>query len=268
MRTFALILLLMASAMLNSTAQKASQKPLQERYVYETYIREITFTNKHRNAATVRTFTPNGERITEEHYEIYSQGIKHGLTRCWYPNGQTYWSSDFKHGETHGPLLVYYPDGSPKRREYFRNGQSRESHCFDISGQPITCDPFARPATYVGTDKEFLAQFKQKLAEVGYVPDNTRHLVSIKGIMLDDGQLTDIVVVLPGDVNNQDSPKKIGQALMLMPRWQPASVDNNPIPTHYVLSLVLAGREVHLIANDEINLRRFSGATLSLQNQK
>jgi hypothetical protein len=242
MKALLCALSLTASVIALADDHSPSKKPLQERRVHETYVEEITFTNKRRDVAIVRTFTHNGERITEEHYSNYGQGLKHGLTRCWYPNGQTYWSSDFKHGEMHGPLLVYHPDGSAKRRAYFKNGQSRESQCFDETGESQTCDAFAKPATFVGTDKEFLTLLRQKLQEVGYVPDNTTRLVSIQGIVLDNGFLTG-VVAFPADY---DYTEQLRRALMRIPRWQPASVDGRPVPAHYNISLRLTGREVHI----------------------
>lgn len=242
MKAFLCALSLTASVIAPADDQTPAKKSLQERRVHETYVEEITFTNKRREVAIVRTFTHNGERLTEEHYANFEQGRKHGLTRCWYPNGQVYWSSDFKHGEMHGPLLVYHPDGSAKRRAYFKNGQSRESQCFDQSGQSYSCDAFAKPANYVGTDKEFLTVLRQKLEEVGYVPDNTTRFVSIQGLVLDNGHLTG-VVAYPVDYDYTD---KLRLALMRIPNWQPASVDNRPVPAHYALSLRLTGREVHL----------------------
>jgi hypothetical protein len=220
----------------------ARSGPLFERRVHETYIEEITFTNKQRAIATVRTFTHSGGRITEEHYENYDRGIKHGLTRCWYPNGQTYWSSDFKHGYMNGPLLVYYPDGSPKRRGYFRSGFSRKSTCFDPDGTVHPCDAFAQPAKLPGTEKEFVTALMTQLSEVGFERQGQPQVISFKGIVEENGQLTNIGIY-PAETPLADPLKA---ALLRMPRWKPATVDNEPIATHYFLSLVIQGKEVFL----------------------
>jgi hypothetical protein len=238
MKSFLLTLILTASVVVASTAQKT----LQERRVHETYVEEITFTNKYHTVATVRTFTPTGERLTEEHYANYGEGIKHGLTRCWYPSGQVYWSSDFKHGETHGPLLVYYPDGSLKRREYFKYGISRKRECFDPTGEAQVCEAFAKPASYLGTEKDFLAQLKQQLEAVGYVPDKSTRYFSIKGYVLDNGLLTNV----GESPSNLDFADKVRLAVMRIPRWQPATIDNKSISASYWLTLRLTGNKVYL----------------------
>ncbi|MCY7357961.1 MAG: hypothetical protein LH609_10965 [Rudanella sp.] len=216
--------------------------PLFERRIHETYIEEIRFTNKWREMATVRTFTHSGQRITEEHYANYDKGIKHGLTRCWYPNGQTYWSSDFKHGDMNGPLLVYYPDGSTKRREYFRMGVSRENTCFNPDGTTHPCEAFAKAASFLGTEKEFLTALKNKLAQVGFDVRNQDQHVSFQGIIEENGQLTGIIVN-PAD---HELTEPLQKALSDLPHWKPATVDNEPVATHYYQSLLIQGREVYI----------------------
>lgn len=249
MKVSLLTLTLLTFVIVHTDAQKTLPKPLQERRVRDTYVEEITYTNKRREVAIVRTFTPGGERITEEHYENFNQGIKHGLTRCWYPNGQMYWSSNFKHGQTHGPLLVYYPDGSLKRREYFKNEVSHKRECFDLLGEAQTCEAFAKPASFVGTDKEFLVSIQQKLDEAGYVPDNTTHIIGFQGVIQDNGQLTQLITLytLPEtDYLDREFTDKVKQALMQIPQWQSATIDDRPVSSAYVLALRLVGKEVHL----------------------
>lgn len=242
MKIMILLLGLSYASFAQPTESRNSSGPLFERRVHETYIEEITFTNKRREVATVRTFTLSGQRVTEEHYEHYEKGIKHGLTRCWYPNGQTYWSSDFKHGDMNGPLLVYYPDGSPKRRDYFRMGVSRKNTCFDLQGAIYPCDAFAKPASFLGTQTDFLAVLMASLNEVGFEKQNQGQFLSFKGIIQENGQLTGIEVY-PAE-NPLSEPLKI--ALSRVGRWKPASVDNEPIATHYFLTLLIQGREVFI----------------------
>lgn len=249
MKVLLLTLTLITFVIAHTDAQEILRKPLQERRVYDTYVQEITYTNKRREVAIVRTFTPSGERITEEHYESFSQGIKHGLTRSWYPNGQTYFSSDFKHGETHGPLLVYYPDGSLKRREYFKNGVSRKRECFDLTGEAQTCESFAKPANFAGTDREFMTSVEQKLEAVGYIPDNTTHIIGFQGVVQDNGQLTQLITLYTApqtDFFNREFTDKVKQALMQIPRWQSAMIDDRPVPSTYVIALRLVGKKVYL----------------------
>ncbi len=236
------ILFLILSYAAFAQTRQSGTRPLFERRVHETYTEEITFTNKQREIATVRTFTPSGQRITEEHYGNYQQGIKHGLTRCWYPNGQTYWSSDFKHGDMNGPLLVYYPDGSTKRREYFRRGISRENTCFNPLGATHPCEAFAKPASFLGTQTDFLAVLMAHLSEVGFEKQNQGQLLSVKGIVEENAQFTNIEVY-PTDNPLADPLKK---ALSQIPRWKPASVDNEPIATRYFLTLLIQGKEVFI----------------------
>ncbi len=249
MKSLLWALLLTVPIITSSNAQKPPKKLLQERHIHDTYVEEITFLNKRRNVATVRTFTHGGERLTEEHYANYREGIKHGLTRCWHPNGKIYWSSDFKHGVTHGPLLVYYPDGSLKRREYFKNGVSRKRECFDHTGEAQSCQAFSRPASFAGTVKEFQTSVRQKLEAVGYIPDNTAHVIGFQGVIEDNGQITQLMTLYTSpetDILNREFTDKVRQALMQIPRWQSAIVDDRPISSAYVLSLLLVKKEVYL----------------------
>ena len=242
MKLTIVFLVLSYAAFAQPSELRTRSGPLFERRVHQTYIEEIRFTNKRREVATVRTFTLSGGRVTEEHYANYDKGIKHGLTRCWYPNGQTYWSSDFKHGDMNGPLLVYYPDGAAKRREYFRMGVSRKNTCFDSQGVMYPCDAFAKPASFSGTEKEFLAALMAQLKEVGFEKQNQGQYVSFKGIVEDNGQLTGV------EIHPTDNPlaEPLKKALSRFPAWKPALVDNEPIATHYFLSLLIQGREVYI----------------------
>lgn len=226
----------------SAPAPNPEVNPLFERRDHGTYIEEITFLNKRREVAVVRTFTPSGVRIAEEHYVNYDQGIKHGITRSWYPNGQTYWSCDYKNGEMHGPLLVFYPDGSTKRRAYYKWGMPRESKCFDQNGQPLLCDDFIKPAGMAMTEADFLATLKAELRKGGFESTNLDRYVSVLGIIEADGLLTNLSISAPDD----DLSEVLKTAVKQIPRWKPATVDGNPVPGHYYVSLLVRNREVYL----------------------
>lgn len=225
-----------------SAAVQPGRNPLVERRTHPTYTEEITFINKRREIATVRTFTLSGQRITEEHYANYEKGEKHGLTRCWYPNGQTYWYADFKHGEMHGPLLVYHPDGSTKRREYFKHGYSRESQCFGIDGEPYSCDAFAKPADHPGTEKEYLAALEEQLSQTGFKPINETQLITFHALVEEDGSLG-VVTIQPAD-HALATPLRL--ALNQLTQWKPATVDNKPVAAQYSQKLFIQGRDIHI----------------------
>jgi|GEM_PF-6519088 len=242
MKLPAILLFFATTALAQNNEGDTHPNPLMERRVHETYTEEITFMNKRREVAIVRTFSPSGQRITEEHYENYDQGIKHGLTRCWYPNGQTYWSSDFKHGDLNGPLLVYYTDGAAKRREYFKQGTSRKSTCFDPQGVAHPCDAFAKPASFSGTANEFQATLKKQLTLVGFELRNQEQYISYQGIIEENGQMTGITVYPTG----HELTEPLKKALSGLPRWKPATVDNEPVATHYYQTLLILGREIYV----------------------
>ncbi len=243
MKLTLLCLLALASAFAPSDDDPIKKgNPLVERRVHATYTEEITFLNRRREVATVRTFATDGHRITEEHYANYEQGIKHGLTRCWYPNGQTYWSSDFKHGDMHGPLLVYYADGATKRREYFKRGLSRESKCFDATGQAIPCESFAKPASFPGLEKEFLKELGAKLAESGYKTRNESQYLTYQVVVEEDGTLG-LINVYPTD---HELATPLRKALGQLINWKPATVDNAPVAAHFGQTLIFHGKDVYV----------------------
>lgn len=237
--------LLLLSAWVGLPAEKLGpgKQPLTERRDHVTYIEEITFLNQRREVAVVRTFTPAKQRITEEHYVNYDQGIRHGLTRCWYPNGQTYWSVDFKHGDMHGPLLVYHPDGTVKRRAYYKRGLDKENACFDAAGGSVACKPFTQAAAFRGSDRELASELNEQFEQLNVKRIDNGRYISVRGIIEEDGSLTN-VSIYPSDHELAEPFKK---AIAQLPRWQPALVDDQVVATHYTQSFLIRERDIQVI---------------------
>ena len=87
----------------------------------------------------------HGRRLMAMHYQ---QGILHGVTESWHPNGQLAMHQEYHHGRLQGVARYFSEEGVLIREEHWREGQLHgECRCFYPSGQMQMRTVAGRPAS-------------------------------------------------------------------------------------------------------------------------
>jgi hypothetical protein len=201
---------------------------------------EITFHDKKKHFATLRVFDKKGVLLTETNFKNFTKGIRQGFAKGFYPNGQLYWSADYKNGELSGDFVVYREDGSLKRREVYWTGLRKEKHCYDKDGQEVPFFEFSQDAEFQGGDYALQAYLRTKLGrnKVGSQAELASFAITIQA----DSTVT-LKHYLP---NSLLSLNKVVELLKEMPKWLPAREDEAVYEQEYVVNLVFQSGTVHL----------------------
>ncbi|GAB3257758.1 hypothetical protein GCM10027347_20510 [Larkinella harenae] len=217
-----------------------------ERREYRNATEEITYHDRWKKVATVRTFDKENRRISEEHYRDYQQRIRHGRSRSWFPNGQLHWACDFKDNQLSGPFFSYYEDGTLKRRELYRQGQARHGgHCYGPDGQPVDCQPLVQNAEFEGGQRKFAFFLKERLQKIQSSEPTV--LITLEGTLSESGILFNLRP-LPYLRHRPDAEQKLASqvvnALRDMPQWRPMIIDDQATQSDVLISVHLSSGKV------------------------
>jgi antitoxin component YwqK of YwqJK toxin-antitoxin module len=85
-----------------------------------------------------KPFTGIGEEVSGSGAMIseieFKDGMQHGTTRGWHPNGRLRRESMYRHNALHGQHREYYDDGRLKKDEEYENGVCLRSQEWDKDG--------------------------------------------------------------------------------------------------------------------------------------
>ncbi len=205
-----------------------------QRREYLDGIEEITFNDRRKENATVRYYTKDGRRLSEEHYSNYQLRVKHGRTQFWYPNGQLHWACDFNNNQINGPFFSYYTDGTLKRKELYKWGYVKSGQCYSPEGERIECEPFIQRADFPGGRDKFLAFLRDRLKHVK--PAQTPAFVTLEGNVWVDG-----TAYLKRVAPDRELFHQVADSIGIMPAWKPAKVDGVPVQSGF--QVILSFRE-------------------------
>ncbi|RRB07572.1 toxin-antitoxin system YwqK family antitoxin [Larkinella rosea] len=213
---------------------------------YRNVIEEVTYHDRWKKVATVRMYDKAHQRLSEEHYNDFQLGIRHGQTRCWYPNGQLHWTCDFKQNEINGPFFSYYEDGALKRRELYRRGTVRKGECFSPDGTLVSCQPLSQKAEFEGGPKKFIAFLKTRLEHLQ--PENPALFFTLRATLSPDGILFGLQT-LPY-MEQRPEPerrfaKQVVENLRDMPRWKPVVFDDQTVQSDLVINIFFSNGKVY-----------------------
>ena len=207
---------------------------------FPTYDEELIFHDKKRRFATFRTFDKSGMLMTETNFKDYSEGIRQGFSKGFYPNGQLYWIADYRNNELFGEFRVYYQDGSLKRREIHRSGMRKAGYCYDRSGEEIPFFEFFREPQFPGGDYALQSYIRKKLKGVNIGTQNEFYALDLL-------IQADSVAVLNRFGSNQLlSVKHLAELIRDMPKWSPAYFDEVPHDKTYSVNLVFRNGSVYI----------------------
>ncbi|WP_106136794.1 toxin-antitoxin system YwqK family antitoxin [Spirosoma oryzae] len=213
----------------------------------DAYFQTFTYLGEQRELLTVSTFLTDSTLYRIDTYRIagppYAQRIplddrlvvlREGPTKVMYPNGQVYLSCLYRVNQLDGPFLLYYNDGTLKRRELYKNGSLRQSHCYTPQGTEQPCSALYQPIMFNGSYK-VLQRYLEK--NIQPVLDRTGAVDAQVQLTINEvGQLTNIEVNSYSKANDEDLITSIRTVIQAIPQqvpnqqnWQPATMDGVPL---------------------------------------
>lgn len=213
----------------------------------DTYFQTITYQGDQREFCAVSTFLKDSTLYRIDSYRIagpqYTQTVplsdqiaatREGSTKIMYPNGQVYLSCLYHYNRLDGPLLLYYSDGALKRRELYRKGALKESHCYTPQGTEQPYRPLYQPILFNGSYKT-LTQYIEK--KVQPIIDRTGATDAQIQLTINElGQVVDVLVNSHSKANDDDLIASIRAVIQAIPQqvpnqlnWKPARMDDVPL---------------------------------------
>ncbi|KAA9325855.1 energy transducer TonB [Hymenobacter busanensis] len=189
-------------------------------------------------------------------YSLEGKQLRRVVRTTWRPTGdtliaETHWRPDgsrVRYQEAlgrklHGPERLYNADGKLMRQTVYAFGAPKDSSCYDAQGQPIACvgpgyseqmprytGEFSDMMRFLGKNIRYPTLAMRRRAQgkvvVGFIVDET-------------GQLRDVRVkqgVAP------DLDAEAVRVIRLMPRWQPAVQQGEPVPVRFAVPVTFTLR--------------------------
>jgi hypothetical protein len=212
-----------------------------ERKNFATHDEEVTYHDKKKLFATLRTYDKAGRLQTETNFKDYRAGIRQGFSKGFYANGQLYWSADYQNNIATGEFRVYYEDGTIKRREYYRKGGLRkEAYCYNQIGEEIPFYEFSADASFPNGDYALQAYLRKQIKNIkaGSQPE----FYSCE-LLIQSDSLVSVIRYGPTERLPIDLLNKI---ISEMPRWWPAHTDQIAYDQPFTLNLAFKSNTVYI----------------------
>lgn len=213
----------------------------------ESYFQTSTYQGDQRELLTISTFLTDSTLYRIDTYRVAGPAsahaqdasrlavIREGPTKIMYPNGQVYLSCLYRFNRLDGPFLLYYSDGTRKRRELYKNGSVKQSHCYTPQGTEQPCSALYQPIIFNGSYK-VLQRYLEK--HIQPILDQTGAIdAQIQLVINEIGQPTSIVVNSHSKANDEALIMSIRAVMQAIPQqepnqqnWKPATMDGVPIP--------------------------------------
>lgn len=213
----------------------------------DTYFQTFKYQGEQHELLTVSTFLTDSTLYRVDTYRIagplYAQSIpvddrlvvlREGSTKIMYPNGQVYLSCLYRANQLDGPFLLHYNDGTLKRRELYKEGSVKQSHCYTPQGTEQPCQALYQPVLFNGSYK-VLQRYLEK--NIQPILDRTGATdAQIQLTINEVGQPTNIVVNSYSKANDEDLVASIRAVIQAIPQqapnqqnWKPATMDGVPL---------------------------------------
>lgn len=204
---------------------------------YPDYFEKITFNGKHQEYYTVDTYLKDSSLYRTDNYKLFVASnmyrfendsgkilVRQGPTKILYHDGQTYLSALYKENQLNGPFMVFYSDGSIKRKELYKRGNRKESHCFTPDGLEQPCTVFYQGPQFTGDQQGLKTYLITRLQPI--VNGQPIQYMKIQLTINEIGQISHTAVVA-----NQSNPMlaaMVDQIIRNMPHWNPVATDWKP----------------------------------------
>ncbi|MBL7706103.1 MAG: TonB family protein [Taibaiella sp.] len=203
---------------------------------YCTYF-EVTQAKQKKDAYVARSYYKNGRKRSVLPYFVDEKGtrIRDGKKIQWFETGRKKQLVHFKNNQLHGKVKSYYAKGRLKRRDVYRNGNLVKGQCWDERGQKIAHRPYFVIAQYTGGDAARQRFLSDNLRYPNIARENEiQGKVKLSFAIEKDGSITAVKI----DESVHESLDREAQRVILkMPRWQPATEDDEPVKSYFALPI-------------------------------
>lgn len=214
----------------------------------ESFFQTFTYQGEQRELLTVSTFLTDSTLYRTDTYRVAGPAnaqslvvsdrlavTREGATKIMYPNGQVYLSCLYRFDRLDGPFLLYYNDGSLKRRELYKNGSIKQSHCYTPQGTEQPCPALYQPITFNGSYKVLQRYLEKRIQPI---LNRTGAIDAQVQLTINEvGQPTNITVNSRSKANDEDLITSIRAVIQSIPQqvsdqqnWKPAMMDGVPLP--------------------------------------
>ncbi|MDP3643208.1 MAG: TonB family protein [Bacteroidota bacterium] len=187
-----------------------------------------------------------GEDILKQETSYYPDGKKQllisgdgktleGDYKIWYPDGQIYFSGNYRGNLKDGEFLEFDTIGTQIRKGIYQEGKL-------ISGEAVVQDVIHEkpevPAKYINGNAEFDDYLKMRSADVnGFEKVTKEKWVDLKLIVDKTGKISNVEVVT---ILSPEELDLLNAVLNEMPEYVPATVENIPVNSLIFLNLILS----------------------------
>ena len=180
-----------------------------------------------------RTYFKTGIIHSEIMYSNYFRGVKNGVCKVWFDNGDLKSEVNFKEGFPDGLAIMFWSNGNPKRIEIFRNGVCIKGDCFSPVGTEIPYFDFQSKPKFPGGDAALI----KFIAENAKYPKDARKFgtqgtVYTRFIITSNGEI-DQTEILHG-INSLFNEEAM-RVIKTMPKWIPAYSDGEPLSVQFIV---------------------------------
>lgn len=198
---------------------------------------EVEQPGQKKHTFTIRSYYKNGRKrsvlpffVNEEGYRMYD-----GKKTQWFENGKKQQVVRYKNNQLHGKVTSYYAKGKIKRRDVYRQGVLVKGQCRDQNGQKIAHRPYFVAASYVGGDAQRQRFLSDNLRYPVTARDNEiQGKVKLSFVIEKDGSIRSVRVL---DPVHQSLDQEAQRVVMKMPRWNPATEDDEPVRSYFSLPI-------------------------------
>ena len=153
----------------------------------------------------------------------------------WYESGKKRKEIDFKYGVIRGQLKTYWENGNLKRVSTYEEGKKPVGKCFTEDGTETAYFPFIKNPSFPG-GKDSMDLFLSKnftYPQQGF-ENKIDGTVTVEFMVAKDGSLLNITIAKGVDsLLNAEAIRIVRK----MPKWEPASCDNDLISYFYYLPI-------------------------------
>lgn len=203
---------------------------------YCTYF-EVTKQEKKKNTFTTRTYYNNGRKRSVLPFFIDESGMRilEGKKRKWFENGKIQQVVHYKNSRLHGKVKSYYTRGKIKRRDVYRDGNLVKGQCWDQNGRKIAHRPYFVAAQYAGGDAGRQKFLSDNLRYPNVARENEiQGKVKLSFVIEKDGSISTVQVM---NSVHEALDKEAQRVVMKMPKWHPATEDDEPVRCHFALPI-------------------------------
>ncbi|CAN5242489.1 hypothetical protein BH23BAC2_BH23BAC2_25700 [soil metagenome] len=179
-----------------------------------------------------RNYNINGQIITETFYSNLKKDEVTGQRTSWTKDGNKKSEAVYEKGRLHGNFFTYWHNGQIKRKDFYQKGKFKNGAVWDIDGNEIEYFPLEVKAKFPGGQAVLQNYLKENIK----TPANITGRVVVHFKIDQTGKVS--IEKITGD--RVELKMEAYRVVSIMPDWEPALQDGDPVVCNITLPLVFA----------------------------